>query len=36
MGKLTMRSIFVSDIHLGTRGAQAEYLLDLLNNTESE
>lgn len=36
MRKLTVRSIFVSDIHLGTRGAQAEYLLDLLNNTESE
>ncbi|MBK9131414.1 MAG: UDP-2,3-diacylglucosamine diphosphatase [Gammaproteobacteria bacterium] len=36
MGKLTVRSIFVSDIHLGTRGAQAEYLLDLLDNTESD
>lgn len=36
MGKLTPRSIFVSDIHLGTRGAHAEYLLDLLENTESE
>ncbi|MCC6207251.1 MAG: UDP-2,3-diacylglucosamine diphosphatase [Gammaproteobacteria bacterium] len=36
MSKLTVRSIFVSDIHLGTRGAQAEYLLDLLDNTESE
>jgi UDP-2,3-diacylglucosamine pyrophosphatase LpxH len=36
MAKLTVRSIFVSDIHLGTKGAQAEYLLDLLENTDSE
>jgi UDP-2,3-diacylglucosamine pyrophosphatase LpxH len=36
MGKLTVRSIFVSDIHLGTKEAQAEYLLDLFNNSESE
>jgi UDP-2,3-diacylglucosamine pyrophosphatase LpxH len=36
MAKLRLRSIFVSDIHLGTRGAQAEYLLDLLDHTESD
>jgi UDP-2,3-diacylglucosamine pyrophosphatase LpxH len=30
------RSIWISDIHLGTRGCQAEYLLDFLKNTESE
>jgi UDP-2,3-diacylglucosamine pyrophosphatase LpxH len=32
----TYRSIFISDIHLGTRGCQAEKLLDFLKNTESE
>jgi len=30
------RSIWVSDIHLGTRGCKAEYLLDFLRVTESE
>ena len=30
------RAIFVSDIHLGTRRAQAEAFLDFLQNTESE
>ncbi len=30
------RSIFISDIHLGTRGCQAEMLLDFLRHTESE
>ena len=30
------RSIFVSDIHLGTRGSKAEYLLDFLKHTECE
>lgn len=29
------RSIWISDIHLGTRGSQAEILLDFLRNTES-
>lgn len=29
------RSIFISDIHLGTRRAQADALLDFLRNTES-
>ena len=31
-----VRSIFVSDIHLGTRGCQAERLLDFLREHESE
>jgi UDP-2,3-diacylglucosamine pyrophosphatase LpxH len=30
------RSIFISDIHLGTRGCKAEYLLDFLRHTESD
>ncbi len=30
------RSIWISDIHLGTPGCQAEYLLDFLRNNESE
>ncbi len=30
------RAIFVSDIHLGTRGCKAEYLLDFLRHNESE
>jgi len=30
------RSIWISDIHLGTRGCKAEFLLDFLKNTESE
>jgi UDP-2,3-diacylglucosamine pyrophosphatase LpxH len=30
------RSLFISDIHLGTRAAQANLLLDLLRNTEAE
>jgi UDP-2,3-diacylglucosamine pyrophosphatase LpxH len=32
----TYRSIWISDIHLGTRGCKAEFLLDFLRNTESE
>jgi UDP-2,3-diacylglucosamine pyrophosphatase LpxH len=38
-GKVTTtryRSIWISDIHLGTRGCQAEMLLDFLRHTESE
>ena len=35
-GTLKYRSIFISDIHLGTRGCKAEYLLDFLRHTESE
>lgn len=30
------RTIWISDIHLGTRGCQAEFLLDFLRRTESE
>lgn len=36
MRKLQYRSIFLSDIHLGTKDAQAEYLLDFLRSTESQ
>lgn len=30
------RAIFISDVHLGTRGCKAEFLLDFLRETESE
>ncbi|GAB3126838.1 UDP-2,3-diacylglucosamine diphosphatase [Novispirillum itersonii] len=30
------RAIFVSDVHLGTRGCKADFLLDFLRHTESE
>jgi len=30
------RSIWISDVHLGTRGCKAEYLLDFLKSSESE
>ena len=30
------RAIWISDIHLGTRGSKAEFLLDFLSHTESE
>lgn len=33
---MKVRSIFLSDIHLGTRGCQAEALLDFLREHESE
>ncbi len=33
---MKLRSIFLSDIHLGTRGCQAERLLDFLREHESE
>ena len=33
---LKFRSIFISDIHLGTRGCKADFLLDFLRHTESE
>jgi len=35
-GPLRYRTIFLSDIHLGTKGCQAEFLLDFLRETESE
>ena len=34
--KKNYKSIFISDIHLGTRGCKVDYLIDFLNNTESE
>ena len=34
--KLRLRAIFISDIHLGTPGCQANALLDFLRHTESE
>jgi len=30
------RTIWISDVHLGTRGCKAEYLLDFLKTTESD
>jgi UDP-2,3-diacylglucosamine pyrophosphatase LpxH len=30
------RSIWISDVHLGTRGCKTDFLLDFLRNTESE
>jgi UDP-2,3-diacylglucosamine pyrophosphatase LpxH len=33
---LRFRAIFISDVHLGTAGCQAEHLLDFLRHTESE
>ncbi len=33
---LKFRSIFISDIHLGTRGCKAAFLLDFLKHAESE
>ncbi len=35
-GVQTYRSIWISDVHLGTRGCKAEFLLDFLKNTESD
>jgi len=32
----TYRTIWISDVHLGTRGCQADILLDFLRHTESE
>lgn len=34
--RLRFRSIFISDVHLGTYGCQAEALLDFLRRTDSE
>jgi len=33
---MTCRAIWISDIHLGTRGCKAEFLLDFLRHTDSE
>ena len=35
-GSLRFRTIFISDIHLGTPGCKADFLLDFLRHTESE
>jgi UDP-2,3-diacylglucosamine pyrophosphatase LpxH len=35
-GARRYRTIWISDIHLGTRGCKAEFLLDFLRETESE
>jgi UDP-2,3-diacylglucosamine pyrophosphatase LpxH len=35
-GKRTYRSIWISDVHLGTRGSKADYLLDFLKYSDSE
>ncbi len=35
-GEYHFRTIWISDIHLGTRGCKAEFLLDFLRRTESE
>ncbi len=32
----TYRTLFISDVHLGTRSSQADMLLDFLKNTEAE
>ena len=34
-GLLHFRTIWISDLHLGTAGCQAEHLLDFLRCTES-
>lgn len=36
MNKYTYRSIWLSDLHLGSRDINSEYLLDFLQNNESE
>jgi UDP-2,3-diacylglucosamine pyrophosphatase LpxH len=35
-GKFRFRTIWISDVHLGTRGCQADLLLDFLKHTESD
>jgi UDP-2,3-diacylglucosamine pyrophosphatase LpxH len=35
-GRRTFRTIWISDIHLGTRGCNAELLIDFLDTTDSE
>lgn len=36
MSAFKQRAVFISDIHLGTRDAQSEYLLDFLRHTECD
>jgi UDP-2,3-diacylglucosamine pyrophosphatase LpxH len=35
-GQFRYRAIWISDIHLGTRGCKAEYLIDFMRQTESD
>ena len=35
-GQFRYRAIWVSDIHLGTRGCKAEYLIDFMRQTDSD
>jgi UDP-2,3-diacylglucosamine pyrophosphatase LpxH len=35
-GERRYRSVFISDVHLGTRGCKADFLLDFLRSVESE
>jgi len=34
--RLALRTVFISDVHLGFRGCQADYLLDFLNRIAAE
>src|SRR5215471_20700603 len=34
--RLEYRTIWISDLHLGTRGCKAEFLLDFLRRTEAD
>lgn len=36
MESLRFRTIWISDVHLGTRACKADYLLDFLNHTDSQ
>lgn len=36
MRPMRFRAIWISDIHLGSKGCKAEFLLDFLKSTESE
>jgi DNA polymerase II small subunit/DNA polymerase delta subunit B len=33
---LSCRAVFISDVHLGTRGCQAEMLLDFIRHLDCE
>lgn len=35
-GKMRLRTIWISDVHLGTRGCNADLLMDFLKSTESQ
>jgi UDP-2,3-diacylglucosamine pyrophosphatase LpxH len=36
MKPLELRSVWISDVHLGLRACKAEFLLDFLHNVRSE